>query len=273
MCRKSESVPLPDSEWRFSEVSPQEKGACLFWELLREIEVPDGEDPLSNILANCATMPSFHRFIHNENYTPLKLVAWLISKNVWPDRPWVDLSDADRKAVQSIELVPPIVDVSGGNLFFEQRDKSELNREVDLHFFPFKYEIEYRLMGRSKDLTNVLGLTRHALVINWRQYNKEEILRAFESWLDSVSPSQPVDLPRAGRMEPKAWLANLSGYRLFKAADSDPEKLDKWKEALNLERGQALGRRHSTTILKASQSFQECFRKLFPDAVRLKVFL
>lgn len=250
MEKQAATISIPDEEWIFKDDIPNPE-LCFVWECLRCIEKPKKEEideVIRRIAINGSSSDWFQRFVRRFEFKPLVLLAWVAWQKNWPSRPWIEECSNILPILEKYERLPALPDSRrSGNL--QKRHSFPLNLFADHLMIPLVYQTRSYPEGLNPQKPEIPDIpvfeTLRAcglmcqpdFLINWQNYTKDELVDAFDKWLDKNWPAKVRSVQTGGRVEPMAWLQGLGAYRLYLAAKADAGELRKAKKAYTPQYG------------------------------------
>jgi len=250
MEKKAATISIPDEEWIFDKIPKPE--LCFVWECLRCIKKPKKEDIWNVILGiavNGASSDWFQRFVRRFDFRPLVLLAWIAWQKKWPARPWIKECPKILPILDKFERIPALPDGSRSD-HLRKRYRFPLHSFADLLMIPLVYQTRSYPEGLNPqkpeipdhptfDTLRACGLMcQPDFFINWQNHTRDELVEAFDKWLEKNWPAKVRNLQTGGRVEPMAWLQGLGAYRLYLAAKADAGELRKAKEVFTPQYGE-----------------------------------
>lgn len=280
MEKPSSKIKLPPpEEWKFSKIKKDQAGLCFIWESLRCIKKPS-PDELDRLIVSisfkAADSDWFQKFCRCEEFRPVKLFAWISANSHWPDKPWTRASREVLKALKQIETFPSIVEASGP-AFLRDRYSSKLQEQFDFFCFPILRETMSEAKELPSDQVTLTGFTAfellkncraigsHSFLINRQQYTPKEVIGEFKKWVEVNWPEKVKKFQNGGRVQPTAWLAWLSAYRLWAAVGGDSETLKSWRNEYMIEKMKESRSTEKSVISFARKFYGSVLSEFIPE--------
>ncbi len=257
------SLP-PKTEWVFEPAPDKELGLQVVWESLRCLRKPPKGQVLNvviKIATHASTSDWFQRFCRREGFLPLKLLAWIAHTSKWPTQPWSSQSSKVLNTIEGISLLPPLI-FSDALQTMDERYESQLNRLFDLLMFPLAHatraaipesvETSFSSGATAFNMLRTCGALKETnFLLNVQQYNRKDIVAAFDEWVSNTVPKLVEKHHRGGRVDPAAWLPWLGAYRLCQQAKDSPSSLLHWKLEYS-----AVYKQHDKSISRYGKKFR-----------------